>query len=170
MKYLLSFFAVLVFSFPVFAQFVKDDRLLAPTFKVELLDGKIFSSPDLKGKIVVLNLWFVNCPRCVEEIKLLNKIVDDYGNNRDVVFIGLAINTRAELENFLEKNPFKYSIVPNAGDFMLFAFGERQKDGSYFLPFPTHVVIDRDGRIISKTSGVKGVEVVKSELARQFNK
>ncbi|MGI8556326.1 MAG: hypothetical protein ACR2LT_08235 [Pyrinomonadaceae bacterium] len=70
----------------------------------------------------------------------------------------------------MKKNPFKYNIVANAGDFMLFGFGDKQKDGSYFLLFPTHVVIDREGRIISKTSGVRGVEVVRAELARQFNK
>lgn len=169
MKYLFSLFAVLLFSFSISAQQTKD-KPLAPTFKVASIDGKIFSSPDLRGKVIVLNLWFVNCPHCIEEIRFLNQIVGDYSGNKDVVFIGLAIDNQAELEKFLKKNPFKYNIVANAGDFMLLGFGDKQKDGSYFLPFPTHVVIDREGRIISKTSGTKGVEVVRNDLARQFNK
>lgn len=118
----------------------------------------------------MLNLWFVNCPHCIEEIKLLNAVVDSYGNNKDVVFIGLATNNEAELKSFLQKNPFKYNIVPNAGELMLIDFGDKQKNDSYFLPFPTHVVIDRDGKIISKTSGIVGVDAVKSELAKQMGK
>ena len=82
MKYLLSFFAVLIFVFSAFAQTVRTDKPLAPTFKVASLDGKVFDSVDLKGKVVVLNLWFVNCPYCIEEVKILNKVVDDYQNNK----------------------------------------------------------------------------------------
>ena len=51
---------------------------------------------------------------------------------------------------------------------MLFGFGDKQKNGSYYLPFPTHVVIDGEGRIVVKTEGIKGVEVVRAELKRQF--
>ena len=169
MKYLPSLFIIIVFSLTAFAQSAKDQPA-APTFKVQSLDGKIFSSPELKGKVVVLNLWFVNCPHCIEEIKALNTIVDNYSSNNEVGLIGLAINNKVQLENFLKKNPFKYSIVPDAGDFMLLAFGDKQKDNSYYLPFPTHVVIDRNGKIISKTNGIKGVEAVRSELAKQLAK
>lgn len=169
MKYLLSFFAVLVFGFSAFAQTIKNsEKPLAPTFKVAARDGKIFNSLDLRGKIIVLNLWFVNCPHCVEEIKMLNKVVEDYGGNKNVVFIGLAINNENQLAAFLKKNPFKYNIVANAGDFMLLGFGEKKKDGSYYLPFPTHVVVDRAGRIAVQTEGVKGVDIVRDELAREF--
>ena len=169
MKYLLSFFAVLVLSSSVFAQTNKGEpKPTAPTFKVASLDGRIFDSRELKGKIVVLNLWFINCPFCAEEIKLLNKIVDEYRDNKEVVFIGLATDDKAKLETFLKKNPFKFNIVASAGDLMLFGFGDKQKNGSYYLPFPTHVVIDREGRIAVKTSGLKGIEAVKSELKRQF--
>lgn len=169
MKYLLSFFAVFVFGFSALAQTGKNSGArLAPTFKVPTIDGKIFSSPELRGKIIVLNLWFVGCPHCVEEIKSLNRVVDDYSGNKDVVFVGLATNDNAQLANFLKKNPFKYNVVANAGDFMLYGFGEKQRDDSYYLPFPTHVVIDREGKIAVQASGIKGVDVVKDELKRQL--
>ena len=56
----------------------------------------------MRGKVVVLNLWFINCPNCVDEIKLLNKVVDDY-KDKDVVFFGLATNKKPELDKFLKK-------------------------------------------------------------------
>lgn len=169
MKYLLSFFAALVFVFPAFGQTTNSqEQPPPPTFNVISIDGKVFNSSELKGRIIVLNLWYVNCPFCVEEIKLLNKVVDEYQNNKDVVFIGLATDTKPKLESFLKKNPFKFNVVAGAGELMLFGFGDQQKNGSYYLPFPTHVVIDREGRTVVKTAGVKGIEAVRNELKRQF--
>lgn len=138
----------------------------APTFSVTSIDGKTFDSAKLKGKVVVLNLWFVNCPYCVEEIKSLNDVVDEY-KNKDVVFIGMATNDKTKVENFLKKNPFKYNIVPSAMQAIL-SFGEPNKDGEFYIPFPVHVVIDREGKIVVSTNGIKGVETVKNELQRQF--
>ena len=167
MKKLFIPFLLFVFAFSAFGQ-KKDEKPLAPTFTTTTIDGKTVNTADLKGKVIVLNLWFINCPNCIEEIKLLNAVVDEYKDNKDVVFLGLATNKKPELEKFLKKNPFKYQIIPNAAQIVLFKFGEVQKNGEYFLPFPTHVVIDKEGRMILKVEGLKGVEAVKKELKKQF--
>lgn len=169
MKKLFILAALFVFSFSAFGQQnKKDEKPLAPSFKGITLDGKTIDFADLRGKVVVLNLWFVNCPNCIEEIKLLNNLVDSYKDNKDVVFIGLATNNKADLEKFLKKNPFKYQIIPNAGQFMLFKYGEAKKNGEYYLGYPTHVVVDKEGRIALKMEGIKGVEAVKNELKKQL--
>lgn len=36
-----------------------------PVFIAMTMDGKIHTPESLKGKIVVLNLWFISCPNCV---------------------------------------------------------------------------------------------------------
>ena len=155
-----------LFALTVFGQKKVDGKPVAPAFKVTSIDGKIFDSASLKEKIVVLNLWFINCPNCVAEIKLLNKLVDAY-KDKDVVFIGLATNKKAELEKFLKKNPFKYNIVPQAIQTIL-SFGEPDKNGAIDIAFPMHVVIDRDGAIVVRRSGMKGLGDVQNELERQF--
>lgn len=138
----------------------------APAFKVSSIDGKTFNSEKLKGKIVVLNLWFVNCPNCITEIKLLNKLVAEY-KDKDVVFIGLATDDKTKLESFLKKNPFNYNIVPKAIQTIL-SFGEPGKSGDINIAFPMHVVVDRDNKIVVRRSGIKGLDAVKAELKRQF--
>ncbi len=169
MKKLFILAALFVFSFSAFGQQnKKDEKPLAPAFKGITLDGKTIDFADLRGKVVVLNLWFINCPNCIEEIKLLNSLVDSYKDNKDVVFIGLATNNKPDLEKFLKKNPFKYQIIPNAGQFMLFKYGEAKKNGEYYLGYPTHVVVDKEGRIALKMEGIKGVEAVKNELKKQL--
>jgi len=163
MRFACSLIFCITLSLSVFAQQKTPN---APAFNVSSINGKTFDSEKLKGKIVVLNLWFVNCPNCVEEIKLLNNLVDEY-KGRDVVFIGLATNDKAKLESFLKKNPFKYNIVPKAMETIL-SFGEPDKNGEINVPFPMHIVIDRDGKIAVRRSGIKGLDAVKSELKRQF--
>lgn len=155
-----------MFALPIYAQKKADGKLLAPAFSVSSIDNRTFDSDKLKGKVVVLNLWFISCPNCLEEIKSLNQLVNDY-KGKDVIFIGMATNKKADLEKFLKKNPFSYNIVPNAMQEIL-SFGEPDKNGEINIPFPMHIVIDRDGAIKVRNSGVKGLDDVKSELKRQF--
>jgi peroxiredoxin len=169
MKYLVSVaLLILCLCFAVFGQLAGTaEKRSAPAFSVTSMEGKRFNSADLKGKVVVLNLWFVNCPFCVEEIRLLNRIVDEYKHNRDVVFIGMATNDKPGLESFLRKNPFKYNVVPSAM-MQILSFGTPNRKGEINMPFPVHIVIDRAGKIVVDTNGLKGVTAVSEELKRQF--
>lgn len=142
---------------------------MAPDFNVTSIDGKTFDSTALRGKVIVLNLWFINCPFCVQEIALLNTIVDQ-NKDKDVVFIGLSVNSKGQLESFLKSRPFKYNIVPSASALMLTKFGEVRKNGELDLKFPLHVVIDREGKQVLKKQGIEGVDMVRQELERQFKK
>ena len=166
MRFIFCLTFCLLLTLTVFSQKKAGEKTLAPNFSVASIDGKIFDSQSLKGKIIVINLWFINCPNCVEEIKLLNKVVDEY-NGKDVVFLGIATNKKPDLEKFLKKNPFRYTIVPNEMQTIL-SFGEPDKNGDINIPFPMHIVIDREGAIVVRRSGIKGLDAVKNELKRQF--
>lgn len=160
-------FLLFVFAISAFGQKTTADKTLAPTFSATTMDGKAVNTADLKGKVIVLNLWFINCPNCVEEIKLLNKVVDDY-KDKDVVFLGLATSRKADLEKFLKKNPFKFQVIPDAMQIVLTKFGTPDKNGQINIPFPVHIVIDKQGKQVVRAEGIKGVEAVKNELKKQF--
>jgi len=162
MKYLHVFALMLLFAVSVLGQSQQ------PSFAAITMDGTKIDTAALKGKVVVLNLWFINCPNCREEIKQLNQIVDQYKDNKDVVFIALAASKKVELEKFLVKNPFKYHVVPSAEMIIFSKFGTPDKNGEIDMPFPMHYVLDRSGMISMKMQGLKGVDGVKAELARQF--
>lgn len=131
------------------------------------MNGDRVELAALKGKVVVLNLWFVGCPSCMEEIKQLNQLVGEYQGKSDVVFLGLAATPKQDLQKFLVKNPFNYTIIPNAQMIILSKFGTPDKNGEINVPFPMHYVIDRDGTIALKEQGIKGVEAVRKELQKQ---
>ena len=141
-----------------------------PSFTAVGMNGEKVDTAALRGKVVVINLWFINCPNCVEEIKKLNALVDDYKGNSDVVFLGLAASPKGDLQKFLAQNPFKYQIVPNAQMIIISKFGVPDASGEINVPFPMHYVLDRTGMVVAKAQGVKGIEDVRYALKVQLAK
>jgi hypothetical protein len=79
----------------------------------------------------------------------------------------MSSNDKARLQSFLKKNPFKYNVIPSAM-MQILNFGKPNTKGEVDIPFPAHIVIDRNGKIVVDTTGIKGVGAVKEELKRQF--
>ena len=160
-----------LFALGVSSAFAQEFRLLgklpAPELKLTTLDGKTVNTADLRGKIVVYNFWFIGCPPCMEEIPKLNEIVDEF-QGKDVIFLALATNNKADLNKFLQKKPFKYQIISDAAPLMLAGYGEADKSGTLRIAFPTHIVVNRQGFVEVKVTGIKGLEDVKRELRKQF--
>ena len=126
----------------------------APAFEVRTLEGQSFASKDLKGKVVVLNFWYVGCAPCIVEIPGLNRLVKEL-EGRDVVFLALALDGPKTLRSFLREKPFDYHIVPSSAE-----IAKEFEVSSY----PTHVLIDREGRIRHVLTG--GNETRHEDLRR----
>jgi peroxiredoxin len=167
----LALAAILIFSLSLSAQ-NKTPELAGhpqPRFAALTMDGSKIDTAALRGKVVVLNLWFINCPNCVDEIKRLNQLVDEYKGNNEIVFLGLAASRKPDLEKFLVKNPFRYTVIPNSQMIIISKFGTADKNGQILVPFPMHYILDREGKVILKEQGIKGVDMVKAELRKQFS-
>lgn len=107
----------------------------APAFAFKDINGKLYSLPDLKGKIVVLNFWYTQCGGCIMEMPDLNGLKQSY-SDKNVVFLAITFDDSNKINAFLTKNKFDYTIIPNAKkvctDYKLFGY-------------PTSVVIDQNG-------------------------
>lgn len=112
--------------------------------KLVTLDKKKYQLKDLKGKVVVLNFWFINCPPCRLEIPHLNKLTSEYRDRDDVLFLAIALDEAYDLKGFLKEMPFEYGIVD----------GGRYAAAQYGITmYPTHVVLDKAGLVTFHTSG-----------------
>lgn len=116
-------------------------------FIVKDIHGKTYNSNDLKGKVIVMNFWFINCPPCVKEIPELNKLVDNY---EEVVFLAFALDDKEKLKPFLSKTNFKYNVIPDSEEFA---------KKHHIILYPTHIIIDKKG-IIKHTlvDDIKNIE------------
>jgi len=103
------------------------------------LEGKKYDSETIKGKILVLDFWFIGCTYCVREIPELNKLKAKYENKKDVLFAAIAFDKEKVLRKFIKKIDFHFDIISDTASFLLKKLG--------INTFPTTVVINKQGRI-----------------------
>ena len=116
-----------------------------PNFRFTDLKGTRYNLKELTGKVIVLNFWFINCGPCRQEIPDLNKLVLKYKDNPNVVFLAVALDSRADVKEFLKKTPFLYNIKEN-GSYLTESYGVKG--------YPTHVVLDQNAIIKFHTAGL----------------
>ena len=113
-------------------------------FSAKDIKGNQYSLNNLKGKIIVINFWFVECKPCVMEIPELNELVKKY-EGEGVVFLGFATNNKSKIKSFLKKRDFSYKIIPNSKD----VASDYKVSG-----YPTHIVIDQSSKVAFATTGL----------------
>jgi thiol-disulfide isomerase/thioredoxin len=105
----------------------------------------IYGKPiDTKGKLLVLNYWFINCPPCKLEIPKLNELVFQYKENKDIIFVAIALDAAPALLNDQVTSPFKYQVVAN---------GRKWADQYRIRSYPTHVIVNKQGKIVFHCTG-----------------
>ncbi len=115
----------------------------AKHFNRQDLDGNTISLADLKGKVVVINFWFTQCPPCKIEIPDLNQLKANYSPTA-VEFLAISFDAADDIQAFLEKTPFDFKIIPNAREII--------KDYDIFV-YPTTLVIDQSGYVLDTKMG-----------------
>ncbi|MCB2197892.1 TlpA family protein disulfide reductase [bacterium] len=63
---------------------------IAPEFTLPDPDGNEYSLGELRGHVVLVNFWFVNCQPCREEFPSIEQVYDEYAGDG---FRILAVNT-----------------------------------------------------------------------------
>ncbi|MFC0515426.1 redoxin domain-containing protein [Mucilaginibacter angelicae] len=128
---------------PVESAYFTTGEAIEP-FSTHDINGNKIKLKDLRGKVVVLNFWFIGCPACMQEIPELNKLVDDYKDNTNVVFLAVALDGRYDLKKFLKQTEFKYDIIDDGGYIA----------GGYKIGlYPTSVILDKEGTVAFHTVG-----------------
>lgn len=128
---------------PTTGPFKNGEQSLDP-FTVTDINKFKLKSKDWAGKIVVLNFWFIDCPPCRQEIPELNKLVAKYTDDKNIVFIGICLDSKSDIEKFIKDTPFAYHQVPDGRDFTN-PLGIHQ--------YPLNMVVDKQGIIQLNTVG-----------------
>lgn len=115
-------------------------------FEIETITGNKFKLSELEGKIVVINYWFIGCVPCLKEIPELNKLVEEYAD-KGVIFLAISrMDTKEQIEKFVQKKPFYYDIMADS----------KVLTENHFIPiFPTNIIIDTNGTVVFGEIGYK---------------
>ncbi len=112
-------------------------------FSVKDIKGNTYNTADLKGKIIVIKFWFIKCQPCIMEMPELNELVEKY-KEKEVVFLGLALDDEKALQSFIEKTAFHYNIVAKSTKLA----NQFDVEG-----YPTHFIVDKEGTIVYEAKG-----------------
>jgi peroxiredoxin len=115
-----------------------------PYLSLKSISGEKIETKGLKGKVLVINLWFTTCHPCIAELPALNKLVKEY-KDKNVVFLGLSTDTKEMLDrDFFPNYNFDFKIISGAGDIV-------EKIGH--TGFPTTYIVDTKGKVIDAWIG-----------------
>ena len=123
----------------------------APEFRLHSLNGKQFRSSQLKGSIVVMDLWATWCEPCIADIPMFNRLHEKY-EMRGVKVVGIAVQSgwAKDIKPHVAKLGIKYPVL--VGD-------ERIVEQYQMIGYPTTYLIGKDGKIVKKYTGtVPGTE------------
>lgn len=113
------------------------------------LTGKFLDLRDLRGRVVVLNVWGSWCAPCREEAPVLARLSREYAD-QGVSFVGINVkDNRAAALAFEERYGITYpSIEDPAGEAVL-AMSQHVPVSAV----PVTLVLDREGRVASRVLG-----------------
>ncbi|GAA3938620.1 TlpA disulfide reductase family protein [Streptomyces gulbargensis] len=141
----------------------RDKRQAPGELAGETVDGKRLDVADLKGKVVVLNVWGSWCSPCRAEAPHFVKVAKEL-KAKGVEFVG--INTRDPNKQSavaFEKDygvPYP-SLYDPAGKLILFGFPEGTLNPQ---AIPSTLVLDKEGRIAARSLMALNEEKLRSMI------
>jgi thiol-disulfide isomerase/thioredoxin len=133
-----------------------DDRKIAPTISGLTLSGNVYTYT--KNKVAVVNVWASWCSPCRAEAPTLVALANKYS---EVEFIGiLTRDNPANAEAFERRFKIPYPTVID--DSILAGF----KGSLSANAIPTTVVLDQQGRVAARISGVVTVASLSQLIER----
>lgn len=107
--------------------------------------GKIVDLGSLKGKVIFLNFWATWCPPCMAEMPSVNKLYEQFKNDKDVLFILVdADSDLLKSQKYMDNKGYKLPVYQVASNIPETIF-----KGS----LPTTIVFDKKGRVSYNEAG-----------------
>lgn len=117
------------------------------------------SLPDLKGKVVVVDLWATWCAPCKKALPMYAELHKEFAG-RDVAIVAVSLDEdRKAFEAFVRKSAFPFTVVRDPKGKLADALGVQE--------MPTSVVVGKDGKVASVHSGSMG-DKARAKLAAEL--
>jgi cytochrome oxidase Cu insertion factor (SCO1/SenC/PrrC family) len=107
-------------------------------------NGDTINSCNLKGKVVLLDFFFINCRPCLQKFPTLEKLKSAFKNRDDVEIIGVYCDVDHSMEKlpaFLEKNKITMTTLYDKD------LESCKKLG--INSYPVEIILNRKGEIVS---------------------
>jgi thiol-disulfide isomerase/thioredoxin len=115
----------------------------------ESLDGEQVDLADLRGQVVVVNVWGAWCPECRTETPLLVDAAGELPGGATIVGIDIRDSSRDTAKAFVRTTGMPYPSIYDVGSTTLLDFPAPYDPRAT----PSTMVLDRKGRLAALISG-----------------
>ena len=150
---------------------IKEEEPVKSTGKVELAtpinftlkdqEGNTHTLDDYIGKTIVLHFYAIDCFSCLDELPHIEKIYNDYNQNKDdVIILGIANtsrNPKDDIIKFLNKNNYTFTSLMAKNKLF---------DKYYITTYPNTYIINSNGNIAFTSFGSMTYEDLKEEIEK----
>ena len=125
-----------------------DQRTLAPAFALADLQGKTWSTTELRGKPAVIYFFAPWCGVCAASSPQLRWFHRWRGDDVQVLLVGLDWSAPQELHDYAQRHELTMPVL----------VGDRATGAAYRIQgYPTYYVIDAEGRVARRDTGLSTV-------------
>jgi thiol-disulfide isomerase/thioredoxin len=117
----------------------------APDFSFVTAEGEYLSSEDLRGKVILLDFWGTWCGPCRDAVPYLTDLNKKYSQK---AFVLISVDTNDEesvWREYIAQNKMNWTHVRDADSKIRRLF--------QVSAFPTYILIDHEGIILSRNLG-----------------
>jgi peroxiredoxin len=126
-------------------------------YTVKNMNGESVHLASYKGKIILLNFWATWCPPCKVEIPDLIALQNEYKD--DIVVLGFSVDDTADqLKPFADEYQMNYQVLVGLGHENI------QEAYGPMWGIPVTIIIDRNGTVAKKQSGIRSKEQIEREI------
>jgi thiol-disulfide isomerase/thioredoxin len=136
-------------------RFVKNPEM-APALQANDILGKPVSNENWAGKVVLVNFWATWCPPCREEIPELLALKKEFKDRLEIVGISEDDDPSESVLKFARQKGMTYPIV--------MATPELIESYGGVPALPTSFLIDTQGRVVQKHSGLYPIARYQREI------
>ena len=150
---------------------IKDKETVTSTGKVELAtpinftlkdqNGNTYTLDDYIGKTIILHFYAIDCFACLDELPDIEKLYNDYNQNKDdVIILGIANtsrNPKKDIKKFLTKNNYTFTSL-NASNKLFNKY--------YVTTYPNTYIINSNGNIAFTSFGSMTYDTLKKEIEK----
>ncbi|MBB5396678.1 TlpA disulfide reductase family protein [Mucilaginibacter sp. AK015] len=162
---------------PDFKNWVSKLRQNTPGAKVSFSNlsdtsGRLYTSNDFKGKVLVLDFWFTGCGNCVQLLPYLKKVENQFTSNDKVMFVSIS----TDQNKTMWQSSVKRGTYSSSESLNLYTGGRGWNDHLVkqlqVSGAPTLKIIDKDGKLFEnpidcRTDGGKDlIEKINKALAK----
>ena len=133
-----------------------------PAFTLHSTANGTINSADLKGKVVLINIFATWCGPCQSELAEVQKILwPKYKNNKDFCMLVIGReHTDDQLAEYNKRKRFTFPLYPDP---------KREVTGKFATKMiPRSYLINKEGKVISATTGYEDGAI--DTLMKQIDK